>query len=170
MTESIINKKIWIKLTTQTCDASPSSGPIANDQTRALQSQESNLQKCRVLERLYHCQSWRGLVPHKTERTSASDQLAKLPTSCGVGALQKYVICVSFLFWPIAPSLPIISARSRRRFTARVRQGRNAAHEALVPASPVFARVATRTAPHTSPGSLCIFGISFHRLSLEASF
>ena len=61
------------------------------------------------------------------------------------------------------------NCRSRRRSTARVRHGQNHAHEALVPAGPVFAREATQTAPHTSPGSLCIFGFSFHKLSLEAS-
>ena len=111
-----------------------------------------------------------GLVLHKTWRTSASDQLAKLSTSFSVGSLQIYVICVSFLFWPIAHSLPIISARSRRRSTARVRHGRNDAHEALVHAGPVFAPVATQTAPRTSPGPLRIFGFSSHKLSSEASF
>ena len=50
------------------------------------------------------------------------------------------------------------------RSTVRVRHGQNHAHD------PVFARVATQTAPRTSPGSLCIFGFSSHKLSLEASF
>ena len=32
---------------------------------------------------------------------------------CHVDALQMCVICVSLLFWPVAPSEPIINARAR---------------------------------------------------------
>ena len=63
------------------------------------------------------------------------------------------------------------NCRSRRRSTARVRHGRNHAHEALVLVGPEFARVAEQLRLHlaTSPGPLCIFGSSSHKLSLEAS-
>ena len=77
---------------------------------------------------------------------------------CHVGALQMCLMRVSLLFWPIAPSQRIINARardtcprncrSRRRSTARVRHGRNHAHEALVFVGPEFARVAHQLRLH----------------------